>query len=81
VKELRGINYIGHVARIEEIINVYDLLVGIATGRRPFRRATNTCRHHININLYKIGCGSRDCIQPARIAEHWKAFVKIIKNL
>jgi hypothetical protein len=56
MNELRRINYVGNVARIEEIRDLYALLVGITTGKR----AKKLYRRHTNISVYKIGCGFRN---------------------
>lgn len=54
---MRGIKCVGNVARIEEIRNLYDLLVGIARDKIPFGRAKNVCRDILILIFTKSAVG------------------------
>jgi len=45
----------GHVARLEEMINTYKLLVGKSEVERPLRRPRRKWEHNIKVDLKECG--------------------------
>jgi hypothetical protein len=55
----RRARWAGHVARMGEIRNIYNVLVGRAEGRKPLGGPRYRCKNNIQIYLRKLGlrCG------------------------
>jgi hypothetical protein len=70
----------GHVARTEEEIKVYKVLVvGKPKGRRPLGRARHRREDGIRMDLRKIGWGCVEWIQLTQ--DRWRALVNTVMNL
>jgi hypothetical protein len=52
--------WVGHVARKEEDIGVYRVLVGIPEGKRPLGRPWRRWEDNIRMDLQEVGCGGMD---------------------
>jgi hypothetical protein len=51
----RRMRWVGHVARMGEMRNVYKILVGKPEGKRPLRRSRRRWEDNIGMYLRKIG--------------------------
>jgi len=55
----------GHVARMEEMLNEYCILVGIPGGKRPLGRPRHRWDNNIRMDLREIGWGHVDWMHVA----------------
>jgi len=72
----KRMRWAGHVARMEERIGVYRVLVGKPEGKRPRRRWED----NINMDLQELGCGGVDWIDLAQERDRWLALVNAVMN-
>jgi hypothetical protein len=63
----------GHVARKEERIRLYRVLVGKSKGKRPFGRLRRRWEENIKMNVYEVGCGSMGWFDLAQDRDSWRA--------
>jgi len=52
---LRRIRWAGHDARIKEMINAHNILVGNPVGKRPFGRRRHGWEDNIRMHLMEVG--------------------------
>jgi hypothetical protein len=62
----RRMRWARHVARMEERINVYRVLVGKPEGKRRLERPRCRWEDDIEIDLQKLGCGDTAWIDLAQ---------------
>jgi hypothetical protein len=76
----RRMRWVGHVACMGEVRNVY-MLVRKPEGRRPL--GTLRCRWEDNIkmDLREMGFGDMDWIHLAQDRDRWRALVNTVMNL
>jgi len=72
----KRMRWAGHVARMEERIGVYRVLVGKPEGKRPRRRWED----NIKMDLQELGCGGVDWIDLAQERDRWLALVNAVMN-
>jgi hypothetical protein len=48
--------YVGHVARMGEVINAYNIFIGSSKGKKHLRRPKNTWEDNIKIDSKEVGC-------------------------
>jgi hypothetical protein len=60
----------GHVVRMEEMRNAYNILVGKPEGKRPLGRPKRRSKNKIRMDLREIGCEGVDWIHLAGCCEH-----------
>jgi hypothetical protein len=53
--KLRRIRWAGHDARIKEMINAHNILVGNPVGKRPFGRRRHGWEDNIRMHLMEVG--------------------------
>ena len=58
----RGFRWAGHVSRIEEDMNAFNILTGALTGKRPSGRSRSRCEGNIRMYLKEIGINTRNWI-------------------
>jgi hypothetical protein len=76
----RRMRWAGHVARLGEVRDAYNILVGRPEGRRPLGRPR--CRwEDIKMDLREIGFGDVDWIHLAQDRDRWRVFVNTVMNL
>jgi len=68
----------GHVARMEEIRNAYNILVGKPDGKRPLGRPR---RRWEEVDLREIVWEDVDRIHLVRNRDKWRALVNTVMNL
>jgi hypothetical protein len=73
--------WVGHIARIEEGIGVYRVLVGKPEGKRPLERFRRRWDDNIKMGLQEVGCGSMDWIELGLDRDRWRALVNTVMNL
>jgi hypothetical protein len=59
----RIIRWAGHVARMEESIGVYRVLVWKPEGKRPLRRPRRRWENNVKMYLDEVGCRGTDWIK------------------
>jgi hypothetical protein len=77
----RRMRWEGHIARMEEKINAYGILVGEPEGERPLGRPRRRWEDNIRIDLIEIGWGGMDWIGLAQDTDRWRAHVGTVMNL
>jgi hypothetical protein len=71
----------GYVARIEETINEYRILVGNHKKKRPLGRPRRRWEDNVEIDLRGGGCCDVDWIHLAQDKDQWRALVNMVTNL
>jgi hypothetical protein len=56
----------GHVARMVDMRNAYNILFGKPEGKRPLRRRRRRGEDNIRMHLREIGCEGVDWMQLAQ---------------
>jgi hypothetical protein len=70
----------GHVARMEEKIDAYRILMGRPEGRQSLRRPRRTWEDNIKMDLQEVGWDT-DWIVVAQDRDRWWALVNAVMNL
>jgi hypothetical protein len=70
-----------HVARMGEVRDAYNILVGRLEGRRPLGRPRRRWEDNIKMDLREIGFGGVDWIDLAQDRDRWRALVNTVLNL
>jgi hypothetical protein len=71
----------GHVARMGEVKDAYNILVGRPEGRRPLRRPRRRWEGNIKMYPRETGFGDVDWIDLAQDRDRWRALVNTEMNL
>jgi hypothetical protein len=69
------------MARVGEVRNAYNILVGRPEGRRPLGSYRRRCEGNIKMDLSDIVLGDVDWIELAQDTEIWWALVNTVMNL
>ena len=77
----RRMRWARYVARMEERITVYRVLVGKPEGKRPLWRPRRRWEDNIKMDLQEMGCGGIDWIELAQDRDRWRALVNAVMNL
>ena len=77
----RRLRWAGHVARMEQFINAYRILVGKPESKRPLGRSRRRWDDNIKMDLREVGCDPRDWIALAEDMDQWRAYVRAVMNL
>jgi hypothetical protein len=75
----KGMEWAGHVARVEQESNAYRLLVGKPEGRRPLGRPRRW--NNIKMDLGEVGWGDVDWTGVAQDRNRWRALVNSVLKL
>jgi hypothetical protein len=70
-----------HVARIEKIRNIYEILVGKTEGKRPFGRQTQRRQNHMRMDLGETKFVGVDYTHLGQDRDLWRAVVNTVMNL
>jgi hypothetical protein len=81
VIKARRMRWAGHVARMGEVRDAYNILVGRPEGRRPLGRPRCRWEDNIKMDLREIGFGDVDWIHRAQDRYRWQALVNTAMNL
>jgi hypothetical protein len=81
VIQSRRMRWAGHVARTEEGIGVYRVLVGRPKGKRPRERPRRRWENNIKIDLGEIGIDGANWICLVQDRVRWRAFLNTVMNL
>jgi len=65
---------------LDEIGDVYRVLVGKPEGKRPLRRSRRRWEDKIKIDLQELGCGGMDWTDLAQDSDMWRALVDAVMN-
>ena len=71
----------GHVARIEQSINAYRVLVGKPEGKRPLGRPRRRWEDNIKMDLREVGCDAGEWLALSEDRDQWRAYVRAVMNL
>jgi hypothetical protein len=81
VIKARRMRWAGHVARMGEVRDAYNILVGRPEGRRPLVRPRHRWEDNIEMDLREIGFGDVDWIHLVQVRDTWRAVVNTVMNL
>jgi hypothetical protein len=70
----------GHVARVGNIRNAYNILLGKLEGKKPLRRPRYRWKDNIRIDVREIGWEIVDWIHLAQDGDQWLALVNTVMN-
>jgi hypothetical protein len=77
----RRMGWVGHVARMGEARDAYNILVGRPEGRRPLGRPRRRLEDNIKMDQEEIVFGDVDWINLAQDRDRWRALVNSVMNL
>jgi hypothetical protein len=81
VIKARRMRWAGHVARMGEVRDAYNILVGRPERRRPLGRPRHRWVDNIKLDLREIGFGDVDWINLAQDRDRWQVLVNTVMNL
>jgi hypothetical protein len=81
VIKARRMRWAGNVARMGEVRDAYNILVGRPEGRRPLGRPRRGWEDNIKMDLREIGFGDLDWIHLAQDRDRWRSLVNTAMNL
>jgi len=81
VKKSRRIKWVGHVARMGEMRNLYLIFVGEPEGKRPFGRLRRREENNIKMHLRIIRWEGVDWIHLSQDRDQWWAVVNRVMGL
>jgi hypothetical protein len=81
VVKSRRLRWVGHVARMGKVRDVYRVLVGRPEDKRPLGRPRRRWEDNFEMGLRKIGIDGVDWIRLAQGRVQWRAFVRTVINL
>jgi hypothetical protein len=73
--------WMGHVARLRKMSNVYKILVGKPEGKRPLGRSRRRWEDNIRMYICEIGWGVEDLINLDQDGDQWRVRLKTVMNL
>jgi hypothetical protein len=74
---MKSVRWAGYVARMGEMRNARNTLVGKPEGKRPFGRPSRRWENNIRIDLWEMGWEIVDWMHLAQ----WRLVVKTVINL
>jgi len=80
VTKLRRMRWEGHVARMGEMRNAHNILVGKPKGKRPLGKHRRRWEDNIGTDLRKIGWAVADWMPLAQYRDQWRALVNMVMN-
>jgi hypothetical protein len=81
VIKTRRMRWAGHVARMGEVTDAYNIFVGRPEGRRPLGRPRRRWEDNIKMDRRKTEFGDVDRIHWAQDRDRWRALVNTVMNL
>jgi hypothetical protein len=75
------VKWVGHVAHIGEIKNIYKIFIGIPEGKRQDGRPGHRWESNIRTDLRETRGEGVDWIHLAQDRDQWWALVNIVMNL
>ena len=76
----RRMRWVGHVARMGGVRDVYRVLVGKPEGRRPLGRPRRRWEDNM-MDIREVGCGCVNWMELAQDRDRWRALVSAVMNL
>jgi hypothetical protein len=73
--------WVGYVASMGKIRNIYKILVGKPEGKRPFRRPGQRWEDNIKIDLKEIGWEHVDLFHLVQNRDLWQDLLVMTMNL
>ena len=78
VNKSRRLRWAEHVARMEEVRDVFEILTGKPTGKRPLGRPRRRWEEN---DLEEIGINAGNWVNSAQDRDYWRALVNVALNL
>jgi len=73
--------WVGQVARMGEMKDVYRVLVGNSERKRPLGRPRRRWEDNIKMDLQEVGCGGMNWIDMAQDRDRWWALFNAVMIL
>jgi hypothetical protein len=73
IRIIKSMRWAGHLARMGEKRNAYQIMVGKQEGKRPLGRPRHRWVDHIKMDLREIGWDVMDWIDLAQDRDRWRA--------
>jgi hypothetical protein len=77
----KKLRWTGHVARMGEKRNAYNILVGKPEGKIPLGRPMSRWVHNIKMYLREIGWGAMNASDLSEDRDQWMVLVNTVMNL
>ena len=77
----KRLRWAGHVARMEQFINVHRVLVGKPESKRYLRRPRYRWEDNIKMDLREVDCDPRDWIALDEDRYQWRGYVRAVMHL
>jgi hypothetical protein len=81
VTKSRGMRWEGHVSRVEDMRNAYNILVGKPAGKRPVGRPSLRWEDNIRMELKELQLEGVDWMHLAQDKDKWRTLVNMKMNL
>jgi hypothetical protein len=76
VMKSRRMRWVGHVSRMGETINAYNILVGKPEGKRTLGRSEHRCENNIRLYFRGVGWEGVDWMHLAQDRDQWWGSIK-----
>ena len=75
------LRWAGHLARMEEGISAFKILIGKPTGKRTLGRPRRRWENNIRMDLEEIGINTGNWVDSAQDRYYWRALANAALNL
>jgi hypothetical protein len=72
----RRLRWAGHIAGMEGVRGVFNILTGSSTGKRPLGRSGRRWEENIKIDLKEIDINTRNCVDSTQDRDYWRVLVQ-----
>jgi hypothetical protein len=81
INQSREMRWVGHVAHMEEMRNLFKIFARKPERKRPLVRQRHRWENNTKMDLSEIGLEGVDCIHLVQDRGQWWATVNMVTNL
>ena len=81
VVSFRRLRWDGHIARMEEGRNAFNILIGTPIGKRSLGRPPRKSEENISTDIKEIVLNTRNWVDSVQDTDYWRTFVNVALNL